>query len=153
MKDYNGGQRARPANVALIGIAFTWAGLILGSSFVETPLKFRAPGITEVLAVGIGRLVFTVLNRIELVLAVLLLSTMFLSKRSRPEFLLPGMILMLLFTQTFWLLPLLDARAQLLLAGNPTPPSFHHLLFIGIEAAKVITLLVLGTVAARNHTA
>lgn len=40
-------------------------------SFVEAPLKFRAPNITLALGLGIGKLVFQMLNRIEIVFAVL----------------------------------------------------------------------------------
>jgi uncharacterized PurR-regulated membrane protein YhhQ (DUF165 family) len=42
--------------------AFTWFGMVIAISFVETPLKFRAPGITVPLGLRIGRLVFKVLN-------------------------------------------------------------------------------------------
>lgn len=42
--------------------AFIWLGMVLAISFLETPLKFRAPGITLPLGLGIGRLVFRALN-------------------------------------------------------------------------------------------
>jgi hypothetical protein len=35
--------------------------MVIAISFVETPSKFRAPGITVPLALGIGRLVFKAL--------------------------------------------------------------------------------------------
>ena len=37
-----------------IALPFLWAGLVLGLSFIETPLKFTAPGITLPLGLGIG---------------------------------------------------------------------------------------------------
>ena len=40
---------------------------------VQAPLKFGAPGITLALGVGIGRVVFAALNRVEVVLAVVVL--------------------------------------------------------------------------------
>jgi len=52
--------------------------------------------------------------------------------------------------QTFWLLPVLDRRAQLFIAGNPLPDSFHHILFIVIESSKLLTLIAFGAVAARR---
>lgn len=52
--------------------SFTWLGMVLPISFLEAPLKFRAPGITAALGVGIGRLVFRALNRVEAVFAVVL---------------------------------------------------------------------------------
>jgi hypothetical protein len=54
---------------ALVGaIAFLWLGMVLALSFLEAPLKFRAPGITVQLGLGIGRLVFAAFNRVEIVL-------------------------------------------------------------------------------------
>ena len=43
-----------------------WLGLIIGISLIEAPLKFQAPGITIPLGLGIGRLVFTAMNIVEL---------------------------------------------------------------------------------------
>lgn len=57
-------------NVAQISGPWVWIGMILAISFLEAPLKFRAPGITVELGVGIGRLVFRALNAMELVLAI-----------------------------------------------------------------------------------
>ena len=51
-------------------IAFTWLGMVLAISFLEAPLKFRAPGVTLPLGLGIGRIVFRALNLVEAVLAV-----------------------------------------------------------------------------------
>jgi hypothetical protein len=51
-------------------VPFTWFGLVLGISVLETPLKFRAPRMTPALGLGVGRLVFRALKAAELVLAV-----------------------------------------------------------------------------------
>ena len=47
-----------------LGVAaiFVWLGMVFAISFLEAPLKFRAPGITIPLGLGIGRLVFRALN-------------------------------------------------------------------------------------------
>ena len=49
---------------------FVWLGMVLAISFLEAPLKFRAPGVTIPIGLGIGRLVFRALNTAEVVLAV-----------------------------------------------------------------------------------
>lgn len=134
------------------GIAFTWAGLVLGLSFIETPLKFHAHGITDVTAVGIGRLVFTTLNRIELVSLAILLASLLRSKPARTTFGIFSIIAVIVLMQTFWLLPVLDARVQLLVDGAPPAPSFHHVVYIGIESVKLLALLTLGIVTLRTHT-
>ena len=56
-------------------MTFVWLGMVLAISFLETPLKFRAPGITLPLGLGIGRLVFRALNTAEVVLAAAALLT------------------------------------------------------------------------------
>src|SRR6185312_11843169 len=63
----------RPAAGMTVAVAFTWLGMVLGISFLEAPLKFRAPGVTLQLGLGIGRLVFAALNRAEVVLALAVL--------------------------------------------------------------------------------
>ena len=50
--------------------------MVLAISFLETPLKFRAPGITLPLGLGIGRLVFRALNTVEVVLAAALITAL-----------------------------------------------------------------------------
>ena len=53
-----------------VAATWVWLGMVLAISFLEAPLKFRAPGVTLQLGLGIGRLVFRALNTCEAVLAV-----------------------------------------------------------------------------------
>ncbi|MER2093219.1 MAG: hypothetical protein ABS918_10760, partial [Saccharopolyspora rectivirgula] len=55
---------------AAVAVVFSWLGMVLAISFLEAPLKFRAPGVTTRIGLGIGRLVFRALNAVEVVLAV-----------------------------------------------------------------------------------
>lgn len=57
------------AAVMQMAVPFIWLGMVLAISFLETPLKFRAPGITVPLGLGVGRLIFRALNAAELALA------------------------------------------------------------------------------------
>lgn len=65
--------RQQPLNhtsAAVAGAAtFAWLGMILAISLLETPLKFRAPGVTVPVGVGIGRVAFQALNLAERALA------------------------------------------------------------------------------------
>jgi hypothetical protein len=65
-----------PGQVIGTAVAFVWLGMVLAISFLETPLKFRAPGITLPLGLGIGRLVFRALNTVEVVLAAALITAL-----------------------------------------------------------------------------
>ena len=48
--------KVRP--VTSVAVTFLWLGMVLAISFLEAPLKFRAPGVTVPIGLGIGRLVF-----------------------------------------------------------------------------------------------
>src|SRR5690606_37301219 len=59
------------AGVAVaVAVIFAWLGIVIAISFIEAPLKFRAPGVTLQIGLGIGRLVFRAVNSVEVVLAV-----------------------------------------------------------------------------------
>lgn len=54
-------------------VTFVWLGMVLAISFLEAPLKFRAPEVTLRIGLGIGRLVFGALHTVEAVFAATLL--------------------------------------------------------------------------------
>ena len=66
-----------------VAAVFVWLGMVLAISFLEAPLKFRAPGVTLQLGLGIGRLVFRALNTCEAVLAAVILVALFLDAAAR----------------------------------------------------------------------
>ncbi len=127
-------------------ISFFWAGMILAISFVEAPLKFRAPGITPALGLGIGKRVFTALNRIEIAFAIIVVATAALTRRSFdwPIGML-SIVIVMLVVQTIWLLPKLVRRADAVIAGENPPRGRLHLIFIAFEAIKLILLVIAGT--------
>ncbi len=130
-----------------IAATFIWIGLVCGISFLEAWLKFQAPGITVPLGLGIGKLVFGALNKIEWMLAVLILANVLFVKRNLLKaenfaFYIPIILLLL---QSLWLLPALDLRATLHIHGTPPPPSNHHIIFVAIELTKVFCLAIFGT--------
>jgi hypothetical protein len=127
---------------ALAG-TFMWIGSICAISFLEAWLKFRAPGITLPLGLGIGRLVFNALNKVEWVFAILLIVSAFLHNRHQL-FTVPHLVLCIalgiLILQTVWLLPALDARAELYITGQPVPPAKLHVYFVMAEVCKAALL-------------
>ena len=133
----------------LLAALFVWAGMVAAISFLEAPLKFTAPHITIALGVGIGRIVFHALNKVEIGLcAVAVVSAVYLRPPGKLALAL-GALAAVLLLQTFWLLPALDARAEALLNGHTPPASVLHVLYIGAEALKLLLLLGTGTAAYR----
>lgn len=135
-----------------IAVPFVWFGLVGGISFLETPLKFRAPNITLPLGLGIGRIVFSALNKAEITLAVLLLISFFFAK---PENNLApvvfGAIAILLILQTVWLLPALNARAAAVISASFAASSNTHFIYIAFEVIKFILLFTLGVSLVNNY--
>ncbi len=129
-----------------LAAVFIWIGFVCAISFLEAWLKFRAPGITVPLGLGIGRLVFNALNKVEWVLAIIMIVNIFMSKgwtftSTDLIYFVPLVIVML---QSFWLLPALDIRAELHIQGQHVPSSLLHIYFIIAEVVKVAILFILG---------
>ncbi len=131
--------------IALIS-TFLWIGFVCAISFLEAWLKFKAPGVTLPIGLGIGRLVFSALNKVEWVFAIAITANLIFSKwqwtQLNSSFLLIPIILLII--QTFWLLPALDARAELRIQGASVTPSNLHFYFVAMELIKVIGLFVWG---------
>ena len=132
------------AELATVAVAFAWIGLVLGLSFLETPLKFRAPGITLALGLGIGRLVFTVLGRVEAVLVVLLtLGACSVGAPALAQAAIAGLWAVVL-VQRFAVRPRLMRRTDAVLAGHDGPRSLLHVWFVGLDLVKLVLLAAVG---------
>ncbi len=127
-----------------IAVAFLWSGMVLAISFIETPLKFRAPGVTLKVGLGIGRLVFRALNVAEVALALLLLGAAFVENPPRTVAVAGGTAVLALLVQTAVVRPQLTRRADLVLAGAVAPRSRGHYLYVGLEVVKLGALLATG---------
>ncbi len=132
-------------------VAWVWLGLVVGVSFVATPIKFTAESLTRPVALDVGRATFHLLNRIEIVLAVVLASLAWRAVRSarwgRNEIVLAGAIITIVALQGLWLLPRLDTRVAMVIDGIEPPSSMLHTGFGVLEVVKVVALGLLGHVA------
>jgi hypothetical protein len=131
--------------VALASV-FLWLGFVGAISFMEAWLKFRAPGVTLSLGLGIGRLVFDALNKVEWVLAFAVLANLIFAKArvfslKNIFYFIP---LLLLIFQSIWVLPALDARAELHIQGQELASSNLHFYYVGMEIVKVVCLSIFG---------
>ena len=131
--------------ISSVLVAF-WAGFVSSISFMEAWMKFRAPGITLPLGLGIGKLVFSSLNLVEwffLVACIALLGLYHKSFRFLLSHHLLQVILAILLIQTFWLLPGLVQRADLIMAGSEPADSNIHIYYVVLEIIKVGLLVAL----------
>ena len=137
--------------IASVAVPFIWFGLLLGISFIEAPIKFYAPGITLGLGLGIGRLVFGVMNKVEIVLGIALVISILLTRPHRKFAKIAiATVLTLLLLETVWLLPLLDVRAQAVIDGTGAPYSNMHIVYIAFDAVKFFLLLAIGITLTRQ---
>lgn len=129
-----------------ISVVFVWLGMVLAISFLEAPLKFRAPGITVPLGVGIGRLVFRALNSVEGAFAVVLVVCVVVA--SPPVALathwLVGALCVDLIIGALLLRPLMDRRVKGGRSADGLSRNHLHIWYILLEGIKVLLLLILG---------
>jgi hypothetical protein len=138
---------------ALVALALLWAGMVLGVAFVAVPAQFAAEGLSRPLGIDITRHVFTAFARVQLGLAA---ASVFLALVLRPARLLWALLVLLWLVvalQSFWLLPVLDARADQLLSGQEPPAGPWHGLYVGAEIAKLALLLLIAWRASRRSAA
>ncbi len=140
-------------NPTSIALTFIWIGFVCAISFVEAWIKFQAPGVTLEVGLGIGKLVFNALNRVEWVLSIIILISMIRLGQNpiRGKNLLITISVLILILQTFWLLPELFERANMhIQEQNISSSSFAHYAYIIVEVIKVVLLTTFGISLLRN---
>ncbi|OBG25268.1 hypothetical protein [Mycobacterium sp. 852002-51057_SCH5723018] len=130
-----------------VAVTFVWLGMVLAISFLEAPLKFRAPNVTLQIGLGIGRLVFRALNTVEVAFALVIVAIV-AGGTGRPT---PARIavafavaIAALAIQLVAVRPRLTRRSDRVLAGSGGPRSHAHYVYVGFEVVKAVALLVAG---------
>jgi hypothetical protein len=118
--------------------------MVLAISFLEAPLKFRAPAVTLQIGLGIGRLVFRALNACEVALAAVVVAALAVHPPRLGSVIAAGVAMVVLLVQVLGVRPRLSRRSDAVLAGVDAPRSRAHWLYVGLEAVKVIALLIAG---------
>lgn len=131
-------------DAAAAAVSLFWAGALAGVSFLATPVKFQAKSLDLPVALEVGKVTFALFTRCEWVLGLVLAAAVILTHASEFAKACAAATIGLLAAQALWLLPALDARVDAIIAGTPPAPSWHHALYAGSEAAK---LLLLGAIA------
>jgi membrane protease YdiL (CAAX protease family) len=127
-----------------VALIFIWLGMVLAISFLEAPLKFRAPNVTLQIGLGIGRLVFRALNTVEVAFA-LVIGAIEISGPTRVGVAVAiAVAVAALAIQLVAVRPALTRRADDVLAGSDGPRSGAHYAYVALETVKVIGLIVAG---------
>jgi hypothetical protein len=129
---------------AAVAATFVWLGMVLAISFLEAPLKFRAPDVTLRIGLGIGRLVFRALNIVETVLAAIIVVSLAVQQPRTAALALLAAAIAALAVQLIFIRRSLTRRSDAVLAGQDAPRSHAHHAYIALETVKVIALLAGG---------
>ncbi len=132
------------ASAVTVAVTFVWLGMVLAISFLEAPLKFRAPHVTLPIGLGIGRLVFRALNAVEVGFAVAIVVALVTGREPARIVVASSVAIAALALQLTAVRPLLTRRSEQVLAGLDAPRSRAHHVYIGLEAVKVIALVAAG---------
>ncbi|GAA4290676.1 hypothetical protein [Mycobacterium paraffinicum] len=127
-----------------VAVTFVWLGMVLAISFLEAPLKFRAPNVTLQIGLGIGRLVFRALNTVEVCFALVLVAIVAGGPTTRGVTVAIFVAAGALAGQLIAVRPRLTRRSDRVLAGSDGPRSRAHYVYVGFEVVKVIALVVAG---------
>jgi len=127
-----------------VAATFVWLGMVLAISFVEAPLKFRAPNVTLQIGLGIGRLVFRALNTVEVVFALVIVAIVASGPTPVRITVAFAVAIAALAIQLIAVRPRLTRRSDQVLAGSDGPRSHAHYVYVGLEAVKTVALLVAG---------
>jgi Kef-type K+ transport system membrane component KefB len=125
-------------------VCFIWFGITAGVSLLATPVRFTAPLITRPVALDIGRVVFSALNKTELIALIVLLIVVRVSGRAREMWMQCLALALILLAQSVWLLPQLADRSLQIIAGIEPPASLVHATYSSLELLKLLLLLFLG---------
>ena len=133
-----------PGPAIEVALTFVWLGMVLAISFLEAPLKFRAPNVTLQIGLGIGRLVFRALNTVEGCFALVIVAIMVAVPTPVRITAAFAVAIVALAVQLIAVRPRLTRRSDEVLAGSDGARSRAHYVYIGLEAVKVVALLVAG---------
>ncbi len=137
--------------IAITMLTFLWVGLLCGISFLEAPLKFQAPGITLELGLGIGKLVFGALTKIEMSITALIIAGLIILKPVRKQWIFYIIAFIIVAIDNAVLMPILDARIDLITSGTTPPASDAHWWYVGLEAIKLISLITAGIIFLKSR--
>ncbi|MEE6139614.1 hypothetical protein SKC41_25220 [Mycobacterium sp. 050128] len=127
-----------------VAVTFVWLGMVLAISFLEAPLKFRAPNVTLQIGLGIGRLVFRALNTVEVGFAIIILAVLVDGPMPMRIGIAFAVAFAALAIQLIAVRPRLTRRSDQVLAGLDAPRSRAHYAYVGLEVVKAVALIVAG---------
>lgn len=120
----------------------TYLGYLIGVAFLATRAKFAAPSLSFVQLLDVGRYTFRWLTISEYIIIPLIWLLSVHSRTSKARMLSLLAVIVFTIIEKAWVQPILDARVQVYLDGGTPQPSAMHVVFVVLEAGKVLCLLI-----------
>jgi hypothetical protein len=127
-------------------VCLLWAGIVIGVAFAEA-MKFRTPTLTRSVASDVGRTVFRASHWLQEGLLFLALATAFAGRVPRWVWGCLALVGAAFLLQGVWVFPVLDARAQTVIAGGVPAGASPHAAYMVLEALKLLGLVAAAVLA------
>ena len=127
-----------------------WLGFVIAISFVETPIRFQIDSLEQADVLRIGHRLFHALNYVEIGLAIIVAIGMISIRHPRLCNGVAVVVILILIIQTVLLFGILDQRTLAKIAGEVLPDSPWHRIYLGLELAKVTSLVTLAALQIRH---
>ncbi len=121
--------------------ALLWAGMILGISFLESWVKFRAPTLVKSIGLDVGRTVFRFFHGAQCGLLLIFVFLSIIIKFWIVQWAAIAILTGILALQIIWLFPILSQRVDKILAGDTISDSYTHTFYGILEIAKFLILI------------
>jgi hypothetical protein len=144
--------RDTTVRTAITALAWVWAGMAAGVSFIAAPAKFQAPSLTLPVALDVGHHVFWTFHTIQLGLTVVAVGLASMSQNKKLRGII-AVVVVLFLAQHLYLLPQLDVQTAAVQAGGSQARTALHVAYAGAEVVKVIALFALGWISLRMKPA
>lgn len=127
---------------SVAGLSALWLGMLI-ALVIEARVKFKAPSLTRSVGLDVGRHVFGVFGRVEVVALIALVAFTILHQPSTWTWIAVGLVAAVVVAQATWLRPRLNERAAKIIEGAEVPQNHSHLSYMAVEIIKMGTLLML----------
>ncbi|HYF98313.1 MAG TPA: hypothetical protein VD770_04960 [Coxiellaceae bacterium] len=115
--------------------------MILGISFLESWVKFRAPTLSRAIGLDVGRTIFNSFHKVQCILLMLVVCISLFAKIPLMDWLMVGVLTSIILLQLTWLFPILDRQVTVILAEGEARCSHAHKTYGVLEVAKFLALL------------
>jgi len=131
-------------------VSIFWLGFLVAISFFETPLKFQVESIDVFEGIALGKVLFNIMNKIEMLFLIPLFIEIIFINASLKHRMLVTLLVVFVFLQGIWLLPEMNAITEEVIRIQTRSNSSLHSVYVVFEVLKLIALIWLSFIQVRS---